>query len=91
MPKPGMCGLTLKLEVYELLKAKAQQAGMGINAYLERILLSGTIPGQSRTTKYSPTNRAHFKPHFKNRAIFLEPRAGFEPATRGLQGRCSNR
>ena len=43
-----MCGLTLKREIYELLKTRAKQAGMGINAYLERILLSGTIPGQSQ-------------------------------------------
>ena len=58
MPKPGMCGLTLKLEVYELLKAKARQAGMGINAYLERILLSGTIPGPVSYTHLTlPTNR----------------------------------
>ncbi|MEM5867913.1 MAG: integrase, partial [Candidatus Aenigmatarchaeota archaeon] len=30
------------------------------------------------------------KPHFKNRAIFLEPRAGFEPATRGLREKSQN-
>ncbi|MEM1581956.1 MAG: hypothetical protein QXK89_05540 [Candidatus Bathyarchaeia archaeon] len=39
MPKPGMAGLTIKKEVYVLLKAKAQEAGIGINQYLENLLL----------------------------------------------------
>jgi len=39
MPKPCMAGLTLKKEVYDLLKAKAREAGVGINQYLENLLI----------------------------------------------------
>ncbi|MCX8171042.1 MAG: hypothetical protein N3E47_03580 [Candidatus Bathyarchaeota archaeon] len=42
MPKPGMVGLTLKREVYVLLKARAREAGMGVNQYLETLLISQT-------------------------------------------------
>ena len=57
MPKPGMAGLTLKREVYMLLKAKAREAGMGINQYLETLLIGhvgrswdrpGTVPNQHK-------------------------------------------
>ena len=39
MPKPGMTGICLKTEVAELLRAKAQEANMGLNDYLTTILL----------------------------------------------------
>ena len=39
MPKPGMTGICLKTEVAELLRAKAQEANMGINNYLTALLL----------------------------------------------------
>ena len=54
MPKPGMIGISLKTEVADLLRAKAQEADMGLNDYLTSLLLgpsqqctedrSGTVP-----------------------------------------------
>jgi hypothetical protein len=46
MPKTGMTGICLKTEVAELLRAKAQEANMGINNYLTALLL-----GPSQTPK----------------------------------------
>ena len=60
MPKPGMIGLSLKTEVAELLRAKAQEASMGLNDYLTSLLLGpsqpciqdrpGTVPTPSTPT-----------------------------------------
>jgi len=46
MPKPGMVGMTLKREVAELLRAKAKAANMGLNEFLETMLIgpSPTLP-----------------------------------------------
>lgn len=80
MPKPGMVGLTLKKEVYELLKAKAREAEMGINQYLENLLIGrigqswdrpGTVPNQQNKTL---TTEPILSP-ISN----LAPGKGFEP------------
>src|SRR3989337_1999481 len=39
MPKPGMTGITLKQEVADLLRTKAQRANLGLNDYLTSLLL----------------------------------------------------
>jgi len=39
MPKPGMTGICLKIEVAQLLRAKAKEANMGINDYLTFLLM----------------------------------------------------
>jgi len=46
MPKQGMTGLTLKIEVAELLRSKAKASGIGVNDYLTAILM-GPSSGQS--------------------------------------------
>jgi len=66
MPKPGMTGICLKTEVAELLRAKAQEANMGLNDYLTTILLKTPLlafraedagPNPARSTQFT----AHFK------------------------------
>ena len=44
MPKPGMTGICLKTEVASLLRARAQQASMGLNDYLTSLLLGPSQP-----------------------------------------------
>jgi len=50
MPKPGYTGLTVKKEIAELLKSKAKQEGLGLNAFLLKLLQNssrdcpGTVP-----------------------------------------------
>ena len=43
MPKEGMTGLTLKIEVAELLRSQAKNAGMGINDYVTAILMGPSL------------------------------------------------
>ena len=75
MPKIGMISLTLKKDVYDLLKAKAREAGMGVNQYLENLLIGqigwlqdrpGTAPNQNRTLTTEPIS----SPILKNRQNF---------------------
>ena len=63
MPKPGMTGICLKTEVAELLRAKAQEANMGLNDYLTTILLKTPLlafraedagPNPARSTTRTP-------------------------------------
>jgi len=70
MPKPGMTGITLKNEIADLLRAKAKQANMGLNEFLEATLIGpsqqhsgdrlGTVPPipiqQEIVTSQAPKN-----------------------------------
>ncbi len=43
MPKPGMTGITLKEEVADLLRKRAQAADQGINEFLSSLLLGSSF------------------------------------------------
>jgi hypothetical protein len=86
MPKPGMIGLTLKKEVYNLLKIKAKEAGMGINQFLETLLLGQGRSQDRPTALYKPPKGLEIGSISKTE--FLAGPGGIEPPTLGLGGRC---
>ena len=87
MPKPGMIGLTLKKEVYNLLKIKAKEAGMGINQFLETLLLGQGRSQDRPTALYKPPKGLEIGSISKTE--FLAGPGGIEPPTPGLKARCS--
>ena len=68
MPKKGYTGISLKIEVAELLRAKARQACMGINDYLTALLLGpswdspGTVPTSNNFTQPTSINPLQISP-----------------------------
>jgi len=67
MPKKGMIGITLRKEVAELLRERAKVARMGLNEFLEVMLIgpSQDSPNRLNATTTIPRrnapNRANFK------------------------------
>ena len=99
MPKPGYTGLTLKQEIAQLLRQKAQQAGIGINQLLIQLLQDGprTVPTHKNPPHPSlkhPLNHQYNRNHpqqakreaTETAGVRVAGPLGFEPRTSGSAG-----
>jgi hypothetical protein len=54
MPKPGMTGLCLKVEVAQLVRKRAKENNQGINDYLTRLLMTHCLEPSQHSPRTVP-------------------------------------
>jgi hypothetical protein len=100
MPKPGMSGITLKNEVAELLRKRAEANTQGLNDYLLQLMMGpslqhhqdspGTVLTPVTTSIPVPASTSFLgEASFAKEGSMAGPR-GIEPLTYGLRVRRSN-
>jgi hypothetical protein len=90
MPKPNFTCVTLSASLYSRFKEESKNRGLSIPRLLETLLEgNSTSTFGVGTSTYGNLKEAQNDSIFSKTVKTVAGPAGFEPATTGLEGRCS--